>query len=155
MSLAWLTGSQHDEEIQSLEIHSEATYLVTGGLGSVGLALAGWLASHGGRQIVLTSRVGLPERAKWGEIQPDSSAGKRIQAIRSIEAAYGAVIRVARADVADRTQMEALLADLSQDCPPIKGIFHAAGMTSFHPFRNSTPRYWPKFCDQRCLEPGC
>ena len=129
------TVSQHDEINQPLEIHSEATYLVTGGLGSVGLALAGWLASQGAGQVVLTSRVGLPERGRWGEIQPDSSAGKRIQAIQSIEAATGVIIRVARADVADRTQMEALLAELGWDCPPIKGIFHAAGMTSFHPFQ--------------------
>ncbi len=97
--------------------------------------MADWLANRGARQIVLTSRVGLPERAKWGEIQPDSSAGKRIQAIHSIEAASGAVIRVARADVADRSQMEALLVDLGRDCPPIKGIFHVAGMTSFHPLQ--------------------
>ena len=124
-------GVQHLEDLHLLEIYPEATYLVTGGLGNVGLALANWLASQGARHIILTSRVGLSEREKWGEIQPDSLAGKRIQAIQDIEAASSAVIRVARTDVADRTQMEALLAELKQDYPPIKGIFHAAGTTSY------------------------
>src|SRR5262249_35228590 len=39
-----------------LELRNDATYLVTGGVGSIGLEIAGFLAAHGAKNLVLTSR---------------------------------------------------------------------------------------------------
>ncbi len=47
-----------------LELRNDASYLVTGGLGSVGLEIAGYLAAHGAKHLVLTSRRAPSETAQ-------------------------------------------------------------------------------------------
>lgn len=96
-----------------LELRADATYLVTGGLGSIGLEIAGYLAAHGAKQLVLTSRR-----------QPGDTAQKRIDALRD---QHGCEIRVATADVADAHDVARLLAGVRADLPPLAGIVHAAG----------------------------
>ncbi|MEZ0356074.1 type I polyketide synthase [Mycobacterium sp. SA01] len=96
-----------------LELRSEATYLVTGGLGSIGLEIAGYLAAHGARQLVLTSR-----RA------PDEAAQRRIDALGE---QHGCAVRVIAADVADPHDVARLLATVAAELPPLAGIVHAAG----------------------------
>src|SRR6185436_14481231 len=49
----------------ALDVRVDATYLVTGGLGELGLATARWLVASGARRIVLLGRSGLPSRAQW------------------------------------------------------------------------------------------
>ncbi|CDP86776.1 beta-ketoacyl synthase [Mycolicibacterium farcinogenes] len=96
-----------------LELRDGATYLVTGGLGSIGLEVAGYLAAHGAKQLVLTSRR-----------QPSEAAQKRIDALRD---QHGCEIRVATADVADAHDVARLLAGVRAELPPLAGIVHAAG----------------------------
>jgi acyl transferase domain-containing protein/acyl carrier protein len=96
-----------------LELRDDATYLVTGGLGSIGLEIAGYLAAHGARQLVLTSRR-----------QPSDATQKRIETLRE---QHGCAIRVATADVADAHDVARLLADVRAELPPLAGIVHAAG----------------------------
>ncbi len=122
---------QAESVIRPLEIQPEATYMVTGGLGNIGLSLANWLARQGAHHIVLTSRIGLPRREEWAKVASDSPNGKRIDAIRVIEAASQASIEVARANVADWNDMETLFVELSHSQSPLKGIFHAAGITHY------------------------
>ncbi|MCV7412129.1 polyketide synthase [Mycobacterium florentinum] len=96
-----------------LELRDDATYLVTGGLGSVGLEIAGYLAAHGATQLVLTSR-----RA------PSEAAQQRIDALGE---QYGCEVRVVTADVADAHDVARLLAGVQAELPPLAGIVHAAG----------------------------
>ncbi|MCG7596928.1 type I polyketide synthase [Mycobacterium sp. PSTR-4-N] len=96
----------------SLPIRSDATYLVTGGLGSIGLEVAAHLAARGAGHLLLTSR-----RA------PSEAVSARITALAD---QYGCQIEVARADVADAHGVAKLLAP-SADRPPLAGIVHAAG----------------------------
>ncbi|MEM6107254.1 SDR family NAD(P)-dependent oxidoreductase [Mycobacterium sp. 050272] len=93
-----------------LEIRPDATYLVTGGLGSIGLEIAGYLAARGAKHLVLTSRR-----------PPGEAAQKRIDALA---AQHGCEIRAIAADVADAHDVTRLLAGLQ---PPLAGIVHAAG----------------------------
>jgi acyl transferase domain-containing protein/acyl carrier protein len=95
-----------------VEICAEATYLVTGGLGGLGLEVAGWLVERGARHLTL-----------MGRRPPSEQARQRIAALE----ARGASVTVALADVADRGQIEALLASISVD-RPLRGIVHAAGV---------------------------
>ena len=99
-----------------LELRSKATYLVTGGLGSLGLEIAGYLAAHGARQLVLTSRR-----------TPDEAAQRRIDALRE---QHGCIVRVIAADVADPHDVARLLATVQAELPPLAGIVHAAGENS-------------------------
>ncbi|OBA62317.1 polyketide synthase [Mycobacterium sp. 1100029.7] len=99
-----------------LQVRSDATYLVTGGLGSIGLEIAGYLAAQGAGNLVLTSR-----RA------PGEAAQQRIDALI---AQHGCEIRVLAADVADAHDVARLLASVQAELPPLAGIVHAAGEVS-------------------------
>ena len=94
-------------------MRSDATYLVTGGLGALGLAVARGLVRRGARHIVLVGRR-----------PPTADATRALDAL----AAEGATIRTACADVADRPALEALFADLYTSMPPVRGVVHAAGV---------------------------
>ena len=113
---------------QPLVLRSDACYLITGGLGGVGLQVARWLVTKGAKHLVLTSRTGLPDRAQWAALPPAGGPGKKIAAIQALEE-LGAKITVAKTDVADLPQMSALWAELGRTHPPIRGIIHAAGTT--------------------------
>ncbi|WP_372512688.1 SDR family NAD(P)-dependent oxidoreductase [Mycobacterium yunnanensis] len=105
-----------------LELRGDATYLITGGLGAIGLEIAGHLAANGAGQLVLTSR-----RA------PDDDAQRRVDAIT---AQHGCAIRVVAADVSDAHDVARLLGALHADLPPLAGIVHAAGEIGTTPLSN-------------------
>src|SRR5271163_3637039 len=96
-----------------LALHDDATYLVTGGLGSIGLEIAGYLAANGAKHLVLTSR------------RDPSEAGQ--QRMDAFSEQHGSDIRVVTADVADADDVSRLLATVKAELPPLAGIAHAAG----------------------------
>jgi acyl transferase domain-containing protein/acyl carrier protein len=93
-------------------IARNATYLVTGAFGGVGLPLIEWLVENGARNLALTGR-----RAPSTDAQA---------VIRRLEA-NGAQVRVFPADVAREDAMERVLAEIRGQMPPLRGILHAAG----------------------------
>ncbi|MFO1432612.1 MAG: type I polyketide synthase [Candidatus Competibacteraceae bacterium] len=97
---------------QRPSIRADASYLVTGGLGALGLQVAEQLVDDGARHLVLSGRR-----------QATNAADV---AIRCLEAA-GAEVRVAIADVARAADVARLLA-LCAEMAPLKGIVHAAGV---------------------------
>jgi acyl transferase domain-containing protein/acyl-CoA synthetase (AMP-forming)/AMP-acid ligase II/acyl carrier protein len=96
-----------------LVLHPDSSYLVTGGLGGLGLRVAQWLVAQGARHLVLAGRRRL--------ILPDTQA-----AIHALEAA-GAQVQVLQADIASAADVERLLA-ACQAMAPLRGIIHAAGV---------------------------
>ncbi|MBP1818573.1 SDR family NAD(P)-dependent oxidoreductase [Mycobacterium sp. OAE908] len=96
-----------------MELRSDASYLVTGGLGAIGLEIAGYLAAHGARHLVLTSRS-----------EPSDAAQQRIDALCE---QHGCEFRVVTADVADAHAVARLLTTVGAELPPLAGIVHAAG----------------------------
>lgn len=92
---------------------SDGAYLVTGGLGALGLRTAAWLASRGARRLVLASRSG---RATEG-------ASKQIEAIESL----GVTVDVVAADVSRREDVERIIAHAVAGGAELRGIVHAAG----------------------------
>ncbi len=60
----------------------EATYLVTGGLGDLGLRVARWMVENGARRLILLGRSGLPDRVEWDGLE---SSDSRVAAIRAME----------------------------------------------------------------------
>ena len=99
-------------------MHADGTYLITGGLGGLGLKVASWLAQQGARHLVLTGRRGLPERAQWATLSEQSENFRQVAAIEAIEA-LGATVTVEAADVSDMARMSALLAHIDQSAPTI------------------------------------
>ena len=110
-------------------VRPDGSYLVTGGLGGLGLLYARWLVERGARRLVLVARTPLPARAEWLGVSDVRTAGQ-IAGVRALEA-LGAGVRTASLDVADGEALDALLAELHRDgWGPVRGVLHAAGVSS-------------------------
>jgi acyl transferase domain-containing protein/acyl carrier protein len=108
--------------------HPNGAYLVTGGLGGLGLEVADWLVRRGVRHLTLVGRRALPAREAWDDPALSEEARAAITAIRAFEHA-GATVRVTAADVGDAGDVARLLEACSADGLPLRAIFHAAGVT--------------------------
>ena len=99
---------------QPLALSPDATYVVTGGTGGLGLPVVEWLAGRGARHVAVISRHAPAERAatRLGEI----------------ETRHGARISVLRADVADFGQLAAAFGQIAGTMPQVRGVIHAAGV---------------------------
>ena len=126
-SLAPLNGEPTREP---LRCRPDATYLITGGMGALGLLMAGWLADRGARRLVLTGRTPLPPRREWDLDTVDTGLRTKIDAIRALEL-RGVAVEAVAADIGSRDDVRALLARRDRDgAPPIRGVIHAAGVTN-------------------------
>jgi acyl carrier protein len=94
-------------------VRADGSYLITGGLGGLGLRVAQWLVGEGARHLALVGRSA-----------PSAAAQTAVQAMTG----SGAQVLVARADVADPDQLAAVLAQIEQGMPPLRGVVHAAGV---------------------------
>lgn len=102
-------------------ICADATYLISGGLGALGLRIAQWMVERGARHIVLIGRSAISNAAR------DAVAAMK---------KTGATVIVATADISDSEQVCALLAGLRETMPPLKGVVHAAGVVDDALLRN-------------------
>jgi acyl transferase domain-containing protein/acyl carrier protein len=92
---------------------SDAAYIITGGLGGIGLQVARWMVKHEARHLALVGRR-----------SPDDAARVEIADLESM----GAVVRVFSADMADDTQVAEVLRTIGAELPPLKGVFHLAAV---------------------------
>ena len=102
----------------------DATYLITGGLGVLGLRLAGWLAAQGARHLILLGRR-----------PPDEAAHKQIEALRQ----NGVKVIVQPVDVTDWKALTAVFATIEETLPPLRGVFHLAGILDDATLRQESP----------------
>ncbi|MCB8954545.1 MAG: type I polyketide synthase [Ardenticatenales bacterium] len=115
-------------------VRPDASYLITGGLGALGLQTAAWLAAQGARYLVLTGRRGVTTKSQ-------------AEAVQLLEAA-GVQVRVAQADVSRYAEVARLVQEIEPDFPPLRGIVHAAGALDDGVLTQQT---WERF--QRVLAP--
>jgi acyl transferase domain-containing protein len=109
----------------------KGTYLVTGGLGSVGLLFAEHLAEHAQARLILTGRSEFPPRDRWSawlESHDDADAtSERIRRLVAMES-HGASLLVASADSSDLGAMQRLVSNARERFGRIDGVIHAAGL---------------------------
>jgi acyl carrier protein len=109
-------------------LRADAAYLVTGGFGGIGLAVADWLGQCGARRILLAGRTALPPRSAWHGLDPDSRDGLRTKAILRLEAA-GVTVEPVVLDVGDRAAVAEFVGTYQREHrPPVRGVFHLAAV---------------------------
>ncbi|HEX6288981.1 MAG TPA: SDR family NAD(P)-dependent oxidoreductase, partial [Herpetosiphonaceae bacterium] len=133
-------------------LRQRGVYLITGGLGGVGLALAEELAHTVQARLVLLGRSAMPARDTWEHYlasHPEHDpSSRKIQAIKALEAA-GSEILLCAADVADEAQMRAAIAQARERFGTIHGVIHAAGLPGDGIIQLKQPQaardvLWPK-----------
>jgi acyl transferase domain-containing protein/acyl carrier protein len=111
-------------------LRKQGVYLITGGLGGVGLVLAEYLAQKVQAKLVLLGRKGLPEKDQWQEWlethDEEDSISRKIRKVQEMEA-LGAEVLVIGADVANEEQMEKAIAVVTERFGTINGVIYAAG----------------------------
>jgi acyl carrier protein/NAD(P)-dependent dehydrogenase (short-subunit alcohol dehydrogenase family) len=119
-------GAPKNNEIK---IKKYGTYLITGGLGGVGLVFAEFLAREYSANIILISRTALPPESQWEEYLSDNSTPtslhEKLLKLKTIKS-YSVQLKCFAADVGDNEKIEYLLTLLEQENCTIDGVFHAA-----------------------------
>lgn len=98
---------------RGIPVRADGSYLITGGLGGLGLAVAEWLAGQGARHLALVGR-GRPSAAAQEVLDRIERAGARVMLLR--------------ADVARADELASALSRLGETLPPLAGVVHAAGV---------------------------
>jgi len=90
------------------------TYLITGGMGAIGLQVAEWLITKGVNNLVLMGR---------SDVKPELQA--HLQKL-----CQNAQVTIINTDVTDRGQLTQALDEIELTLPPLRGVIHCAGVTS-------------------------
>ncbi|NEQ96595.1 MAG: amino acid adenylation domain-containing protein [Cyanothece sp. SIO2G6] len=113
------------------KFRSGGVYLITGGLGGLGLSIAQHLAQHYQATLILLGRSPLPAADSWDEILtshgPDNSVVHKIRTIRELET-KGARVHVATANVSNLTELDTAITEAVDQVGPIHGVVHSAGV---------------------------
>ncbi len=126
--VARLRSSNDDTKTAPVVLRSDATYLITGGLGGLALAVARWMVERGARRFILAARTSLPPRIEWRSLPDGHPLKSKVDAVRDLER-LGASVHPATFDVADAGAIKAFLEDFeAQGWPPVRGVIHAAGV---------------------------
>ncbi|NEO82298.1 beta-ketoacyl reductase, partial [Moorena sp. SIO4G3] len=140
--VARLVGSHHRQPVaqqadgktqKPLSFRSGASYLITGGMGGLGLLVANWMVSKGAKHLVLLGRR-----------SPDDAGIKKITELEMA----GASVVVEIADVSDWESITGVLQRIDESNRPLGGVIHSAGMLSDGVLQNQS---WSSF--ERVMAP--
>ncbi|MEH1778506.1 MAG: type I polyketide synthase [Nostoc sp.] len=106
-------GTGNREQRTLLSFSDEGTYLITGGLGGLGLLVARWMVERGAKHLVLVSRS-----------SPEPEAQDQVAAL--VDA--GTTVTITQADVTNFEAISNVIADIDRSLFPLKGIIHAVGV---------------------------
>ena len=139
-TVAYRRGERFIESLQDYNLatapdrprlETGGVYLITGGLGALGLVLAEHLARTFKAHLILAGRTSLPPGSEWetaldapGVSDSDRQRLRKLIAIRSLAGG----LAVAQADVTDLSQMRAVVALAQKRFGRLDGVFHAAGV---------------------------
>lgn len=120
-----------------VRLRENGVYVITGGLGNIGLALAGYLAQTVSAKLVLVGRSPFPDRIQWqGLLEDDQTSFRMCKQIRSIleMEENGNEVMICEADVSDKKRMTQLFSQLEKRFGELNGVIHAAGLVGERSF---------------------
>lgn len=131
----WLLEYQPAElkatSVEELPLRERGLYLITGGLGNLGLTTADALVNLCKARLILTSRSGLPDRSEWSNAdapwRKDLQIDARVRLVQDFER-RGAEVLVAAVDATDANAMRQVVERAEQNWGPLCGVVHAAGV---------------------------
>jgi acyl transferase domain-containing protein len=118
-------------EKRPAKLKNAGVYLITGGLGRIGLAFSDYLARTYRARLALVDPMPFPERDTWNEWlenhDPKDRISQKIHALEALEGA-GGTVRIFRADSAEKPEMQQVLEQIRAEFGKIDGVIHAAGL---------------------------
>jgi non-ribosomal peptide synthase protein (TIGR01720 family) len=125
-----VTLDRRDRDARPVRLRERGVYLITGGLGGVGLVLAEHLVEVAQARLVLIGRSAFPERVEWEQWleshEEHDAVSVKIRKLQRLEEKGGEVL-VAQVDVADPEQMQKVWAQARRRFGSLHGVIHAAG----------------------------
>lgn len=118
--------------VQGRFLRQKGVYLITGGMGAIGLTLAEFIAENTHAKIVLIQRSSFLDRSEWdawlAAQGDDDDISKGIRKIRQIEA-LGSCIKIINADLTSSAEMERAVSLIFSEYGEIHGVIHCAGVS--------------------------
>ncbi|HEY8102642.1 MAG TPA: SDR family NAD(P)-dependent oxidoreductase [Burkholderiaceae bacterium] len=125
-----------------IKLRRNGHYLITGGLGGIGLTFAQYLADKAlSVKITLVGRSSLPDPAMWASyLQMHDEQDALCRKIRQIQAMelQGNTVRYIAADMTDNADVTRLSDTANSEFGAVHGIFHAAGLPGDEPIQSKT-----------------
>jgi acyl transferase domain-containing protein/acyl carrier protein len=119
------------QTLSTNKLRKGGVYVITGGLGEIGLVFAEHLAKTVQAKLVLIGRSGLPLHSEWEELlssqDEDDLLKTKIKKVQHLEE-LGAEVLVVKADVANLEQMQSAVDKVRDRFGDIHGVIHAAGV---------------------------
>jgi acyl transferase domain-containing protein/acyl carrier protein len=116
---------------ESSKLRPEGVYLITGGMGGIGLVLAEYLARTVRAKLILIGRSTLPVKETWDEWlrthNLEDAIAQKITKIKDLEA-LGAEVLPLTVDICDRVKLEQAISIAVESLGTINGVIHAAGV---------------------------
>jgi microcystin synthetase protein McyG len=114
------------EALPPATLKPDGSYMITGGLGDLGIETAKWLAEQGAKKLILLGRTPLTDRTQWENLAPDDPDYGAVTAIIGMEQA-GTEIKTVSMDVTDLYRIGEFIRSIQQgNWGPVRGIVHAA-----------------------------
>lgn len=121
-------------------VRQGGVYLITGGLGGIGLEVAEYLARSTSVRLALMSRSALPPKEEWTRViheRPHSRHARQIARLQRIQELGSEVITIS-GDVSERSAVAAAVREVREAFGPINGIIHSAGIMDDAPIMSKT-----------------
>ena len=123
---------------EASRLRTNGVYVITGGLGDIGLQMAKYLLKAVNARVVLTGRSGIPRREDWKQYLErhghHDATSQRILRVQELETLGGEVL-VLKADAGDLDQTREAFATAEKAFGDINGVIHAAGLISGDAFQ--------------------
>jgi acyl transferase domain-containing protein/acyl carrier protein len=118
-------------------LREQGVYIITGGIGNIGMSIAKYLASTVQAKLILIGRTTLPEKEKWEELQNANSSDSislKIKQIKELEE-LGAEVHYVSTDIANEEALQHEIDKIINIYGKINGLIHAAGVMHLKPIQ--------------------